>query len=56
MKGIEAAVTGRLGRDLERWTTKAGKAMVMIAVAVDCDGEETQWTPRKKPLDRKPLP
>ena len=38
MKGIEAAFTGRLGRESERRDTKGGKAMAVLAVAVD-DGE-----------------
>ena len=44
MKGIEAHFTGRLSRDAEQRTTKAGKPMVMLTAVVNDPGtDDAVW-------------
>ena len=44
MKGIDCALTGRLARDAETRQTKAGKAMVILNLAVDEGGDDDAVT------------
>jgi single stranded DNA-binding protein len=44
MRGIDAALTGRLARDAETRTTKAGRAMVVLNLAVDEGGDDAPPT------------
>lgn len=44
MNGIEAHFTGRLSKDAEARTTKAGKPMTVLTVAVDARDADTWCT------------
>jgi single-strand DNA-binding protein len=45
MNGLQAAFTGRLGRDPERHYTRGGKLLVVLNVAVDEHSRQTQQQP-----------
>lgn len=43
MRGIEVALTGRLGRSPELRTSKAGRPYAVFSVVVALGAEDTQW-------------